>query len=67
MKVMMKAMSTKLARSLSRRSYSLIVDDSKEENTTTETESDFEISTCNPETLLEIELYRMLRKVKKKP
>lgn len=35
MKVMIKAMSTKLARRLSRRSYSLILDDSKEEDTTT--------------------------------
>ncbi len=60
----MKAMSTKLARRLSRRSYSLILDDSKEEETTTETESDFDLTSCNPKTLLEIELSKKLRKEK---
>ena len=54
LKAMIRAMSTKLARRLSRRSYNIIVDDSKEEATTSETGSDFYIVTCKPETLLEL-------------
>ncbi len=60
----MKAISTNLARRLSRRSYSLILDDSKEEETTTETESDFDLASCNPKSFLEIELCKKLRKEK---
>lgn len=55
-------MSTKLARQLSRRNYSLILDDSEEDNTTSETGSDFDITTCKLETPLEVELYYRLRK-----
>ncbi len=49
----MRAMSTTLARQLAKRHYSLILDDSNEEVTTTETESDFDITVCKVKTPLE--------------
>jgi hypothetical protein len=44
LKALLRAMSTTLARRLARRHYSFILDDSNEEVTTTETESDFDIT-----------------------
>lgn len=63
-KAIIRALSTKVARQLAFKQYSLIIDDSQEEVTTTETDSDFYLGIFLPETRLEKELFKGLRKQK---
>ncbi len=52
-RALIRAMSSTLARRLARRHYSLILNDSQEEVTISETDSDFDITVCKPQTELE--------------
>ena len=64
MRAIIKAFSSKNARSLARRQKSLILDDSMDsEITETETASDFDASVFIPKTNLELNLFNSLKKL----
>ena len=63
MRAFIKALSSKNARSLARRQQSLIINNLKHSGTTeTETASDFDASIYKPETKLEHDLFKSLKK-----
>jgi hypothetical protein len=67
MRSIIKALSSKHARSLARRQQSLIVHDFKDSGTTeTETASDFDASVFIPSTKLEHDLFNSLKKFRDK-